>query len=107
MQNQQSNNNQIIHLDTLNVGDSFHIPNSKLMGTVIKHGQMGVRVIIDGCIRYSNDGKQHYERRVEIIGNKTECVINENKYRSEQLGAITRMGYENSRDSREAQTSEV
>ena len=44
--------NKRIHLDTLAVGESFAIPSLGVDGTVIKHGAMGVRVILDGVISY-------------------------------------------------------
>jgi len=97
----------IVYLKNLDVGTPFHVPNTSLYGTIIKHGQMGTRVIMDGCVRYNSEGKTLYERRIETIGNRTECIKNENRYTSSQLETITGMGNKNTGVSRENRTSEV
>lgn len=103
----ESKSNPIVYLKDLPVGSPFHVPNTNLFGIIIKHGQMGTRVIMDGCVKYNAEGHTLYERRIETIGNRTECIENENKHTSSQLKAITGMGDENTINSGENRTSEI
>ena len=89
-----------IHLCTLNKGESFHVPNSTLYGTVMSHGAMGVRVVIDGVTHYKADGKVVlHNGEVQIIGNKTEVIKYEDSNSSRRLETITKMDNPNINDS--------
>tara|TARA_R100000234_G_scaffold30069_4_gene17585 strand:- start:11003 stop:11326 length:324 start_codon:yes stop_codon:yes gene_type:complete len=89
-----------VHLDTLNCGDSFHVNNSSLYGTVISQGAMGVRVILDGVTHYKTDGSSELKNGiVQIIANKTEVLKYEDNNSSKRLETITKMDNPNINDS--------
>jgi len=101
-------NKKIHHLCTLEKGESFHIPSSKLHGTVITHGAMGVRVVLDGVVHYKADGKiVRHNGEIQIIGNQTEVLKYEDNNSSKRLEAITKMDNTDIDDSGATQSSDV
>tara|TARA_Y100000310_G_C20608692_1_gene776883 strand:- start:385 stop:705 length:321 start_codon:yes stop_codon:yes gene_type:complete len=99
--NYQAKKNKRVHLETIEVGSSFHVPGTFVYGTVIKHGAMGCRVLMDGSVSYTEKGKVVLKQITTIIGNKTECIAHEDKHHGERLKAVARLGDQDTADSRE------
>ena len=97
-----------VHLNTLKCGESFHINNSKIYGSVISHGAMGVRVVLDGVTHYKQDGTAELKNGIiQIIGNKTEVLKYEDNNSSRRLETITKMDNANINNSRTTESANI
>lgn len=69
---------------------------------------MGVRVVLDGVVTYSPDGKPIFiNGQTQVIGNRTEVLKNEDRNSSKRLETITKMDNPNIDDSGEIGTSNL
>ena len=104
--NYQAKKNKRVYLETLAVGESFHVPNTHTYGTIIKHGSMGVRVCMDGQVTYNNGGKVILKNNITtIIAGKTECIPHEDRHHGERLRAITKLGNKDTGNSRKTESA--
>jgi GTP-sensing pleiotropic transcriptional regulator CodY len=97
-----------VHLSSLETGDSFKVPNTPLSGTLISKGSMGTRVILDGVVTYSSDGKTVLiNGNITVIGNRTEVIKYEDINSSKRLETITKIGHQSIDNSGEIGSSNL